>query len=145
MKSDEETMNANKSAVVRFNKEVIEGGDERAFHELVAPAFVNRTAPPGAPTGPEGMRYMFEQVLRPALPDMTVTIHDQIAEGDKVTTRKTIHGTHRQVFLGVPATNRRVAIDVVDIVRLEDGRYVEHWGYSTLADVLAGLAGAAGD
>jgi predicted ester cyclase len=139
MQRDEETNRANKAAVVRFNKDVIERGDERAFGELMAPQFINRTAPPGAPTGPEGMLFMFNQVLRPALPDIQVEIHDQVAEGDKVTTRKTIHGTHRGSLLGVAATNRRVAVEVIDIVRLENGRYAEHWGVSTLPSVLAAL------
>ena len=132
-------LNINKAAVVRFNREVIERGDETAFNELMDPAFVNRTAPPGMAPGPEGMRYMFEQVLRPALPDLVVTIHDQVAEGDQVTTRKTISGTHRGSLLGVAATNRSVAIEVIDIVRLQAGRYVEHWGVNTLPSVLAAL------
>jgi predicted SnoaL-like aldol condensation-catalyzing enzyme len=32
-----------------------------------------------------------------------------------------------------------VAIDVIDIVRLKEGRYVEHWGVNTLPSVLAQL------
>jgi predicted ester cyclase len=139
MRNSEETMRTNKTAVARFNKEVIEGGNERAFLELMAPEFINRTAPPGSPAGPEGMLYMFKQVLRPALPDIQVEIHEQIAEGDLVTTRKTIRGTLRGALFGVPATNKRIAIDVIDIVRLENGRYVEHWGLTTLPEVLASL------
>src|SRR6202022_2655849 len=99
MHDDEQTRMANKAVVVRFNKEVIERGDEQVFRDLMAPNFVNRSAPSGAPTGPEGMLHTFNQVLRPALPDLTVEIHDQIAEGDKVTTRKTIRGTHHGELL----------------------------------------------
>jgi len=40
-------------------------------------------------------------VLRAALPDLHAVIHDQIAEGDKVVTRKTFYGTHRGEFRGV--------------------------------------------
>ena len=140
MTTTQTTIERNKAAVIRFNRAVIEQGDEIAFHQLVAPDFVNRSAPPGAPTGPEGMLSTFNQLLRPALPDLAVEIHDQIAEGDRVTTRKTIRGTHRGELLGVPATGRAVAIEVIDIVRLRDGRYVEHWGVNTLPSVLAALA-----
>jgi predicted ester cyclase len=136
---ERETLDKNKSTVVRFNREVIERGDENAFRELVAVDFVNRTAPPGTPDGPEGLLHVFNRVLRPALPDLTVTIHEQVAEGDKVTTRKTISGTLRGPLLGVDATNQRIQIDVIDIVRVENGRYVEHWGMSTLSAVLARL------
>lgn len=139
MQINEETLAANKAAVRRFNYDVIERGDERAFHELMAPEFVNRTAAPGLPSGPDGMLHMFERVLRPAFPDLRVEIHDQIAEGDQVTTRKTIHGTHRGELFGIAPTNRRVSISVIDIVRLENGRYVEHWGVNTLSAVLTSL------
>ena len=128
MSAQEQTRIANKAVVVRFNKEVIEQGNEATFRELMAPDFVNRTAPPGAPTGPEGMLATFNRVLRPAFPDLSVEIHDQVAEEDKVTTRKTIRGTHRGELLGIAPTGKRVEIDVIDIVRLANGRYVEHLG-----------------
>ena len=130
---------ANKEVVRRFNIEVIQNGNEAAFRALMAGDFVNRSAPPQAPNGPESMWNTFETVLRPALSSLTVTIHDQVAEGDKVTTRKTIAGVHTGTLLGIAATGRAVSIDVIDIVRLRDGQYVEHWGINTLAGVLAAL------
>ena len=81
----------------------------------------------------------FQNVLRPALAGMKVTIHDQVGESDKVTTRKTISGTHVDTLLGIEATGKPVSIDVIDIVRIEDGRYAEHWGINNLSTVLAGL------
>jgi predicted ester cyclase len=135
------TTNENKAAVVRFNKEFIERGDEAAFRELVAPDFVNRTAASGMSPGPDGLLFTFNRLLRPAIPDLTVEIHDQVAEGDKVTTRKTIRGTHQGDLFGIAPTGKSVAIDVIDIVRLRDGKYVEHWGVNTLANVLAQLRG----
>lgn len=135
----DERLRENKTLVLRFNREVIELGNEAAFQELIDPAFINRTAPPGISAGPEGMRYLFNRVLRPALADLRVTIHDQVAEGDRVTTRKSISGTHRGTLFGVAATNRHVSIDVIDIVRIQNGRYAEHWGINTLPSVLASL------
>lgn len=132
----------NKEVVRRFNIEVIQNGSEADFHALMAPDFVNRAAPQGMPNGPDSMWHTFQNVLRPAVSNLVVTIHDQIAEGDKVTTRKTIRGVHTGTLLGVPATGRDVAISVIDIVRIHDGRYVEHWGLNTLANVLASLSKA---
>jgi steroid delta-isomerase-like uncharacterized protein len=141
MPSQEQLLKANKATVVRFNREVIEQGNEDTFHALMAPGFVNRTAAPGMSTGKDGMLFTFQRVLRPAFPDLKVEIHDQVAEGDKVTTRKTLRGTHRGELLGIPATDEAVSIDVMDIVRLENGRYAEHWSVSTLGSVLAALRG----
>lgn len=129
----------NREVVRRFNAEVIVDGERTAFEALIDPGFVNRSAPPGMPNGPESMWNTFQNVLRPALSELTVTIHDQLAEGDKVTTRKTITGIHGGTFLGIEATGLPVSIDVIDIVRVENGRYVEHWGINTLATVLAQL------
>jgi predicted ester cyclase len=139
MRDDQGPLRANKDVVLRFNREVIEQGSAAALEAIVAPDFVNRTAPPGLSAGRDGMWHMVDRVLRPAFPDLRVEIHDQIAEGDKVTTRKTIRGTHRGELLGVPPTNQEVAIEVIDIVRLAGGRYIEHWGMNTLAAVVASL------
>ena len=128
-----------KDVVRRFNKEVIENGNRAAFEALMAPQFVNRSAPEGAPDGAESMWTTFQTVLRPALSGLSVTIHDQIAEGDKVTTRKTISGRHVGSLMGVEATGRSVQIDVIDIVRIENGRYAEHWGINNLTSVLSSL------
>lgn len=128
-----------KAVVRRFNEDVIERGDRAAFEELMAPDFVNRSAPPGAPADGESMWNTFANVLRPAIARLKVTIHDQIAEGNKVTTRKSISGTHEGSLLGVEATGRPIRIDVIDIVRVEDGRYAEHWGVNTLPTVIASL------
>ena len=46
---------ANKDVVRRFNLEVIQNGDRASFEELMAPEFVNHSAPSGAPNGPESM------------------------------------------------------------------------------------------
>lgn len=108
--ADHDILERNKAAVRRFNRDVIEGGSASACAELMDPAFVNRTAPPGMPTGADGMLYTFNQLLRPALPDLRVEIHDQVAEGDRVTTRKTLHGTQRGPLFGVAATHRPIAI-----------------------------------
>ncbi|KRB57076.1 ester cyclase [Rhizobium sp. Root708] len=131
---------SNKEVVRRFNIEVIQNGNEDEFHALIASDFVNHTAPLGMPNGPQSMWNTFHNILRPALSDMKVTIHDQIAEGDKVTTRKTISGVHAGTLMGIPATGKEVAISVIDIVRVQHGKYAEHWGLSTLATVLAALA-----
>lgn len=132
---------AHKQVVRRFNEEVIAKGDRKAFEALMAPGFINRSAPPGSPNDAESLWRTFENILRPALAGLTVTIHDQIAENDKVTTRKTVAGVHSATLLGIPATGRPVAIEVIDIVRIEEGRYAEHWGLNTLGAVLAQLKG----
>jgi predicted ester cyclase len=126
----------NKSTVARFNKGFIEGGDQKIFDEIISPEFVNQTAPPGVPKGPEGVQYFFNHFLKPAFPDLKVVIHDQLAEGDRVTTRKSFHATHKGEFMGIPATNKPIVIDVMDIIRLKDNKFVEHWNVADIGSVI---------
>ncbi|MGY0040348.1 ester cyclase [Pedobacter sp. NJ-S-72] len=96
----ETQLKKNKAIIRRFNLEVIEQGNLESFKELMNDQFINRTAPEGIDNGPGGMIYTFNQILRPAFPDLKVTIYEQLAEGDLVTTRKTITGTHDGIFMG---------------------------------------------
>ena len=120
----------NKAIVTRFNKEFIEKGDVQAFEEIVAANFVNRSAATlNIPAGREGIKDYILDVLHKALVDIKVEIFDQIAEGDTVVTRKSISGIQVGEFLGRPANNEHVVMHAIDIVKLREGQYVEHWRY----------------
>ena len=130
------TTEKNKEIVLRFNREVIEQGNVATLEELVSPDVINHAAREGMPNGPESMRHFLLQVLRMGFPDIKVEILDQVAEGDKVTTRKTLHGTHTGEFMGIPPSNKRVTIQVIDIILLSQGRYAEHWGISNIPEII---------
>jgi predicted ester cyclase len=135
------TSQRSKDVVLRFNKEFIEQGNIDAFKAIMADDFVNRSAPQGTPSNADGMFYFFEKIIRPALSDLNVTIHDQVAEGNTVTTRKTISGVHTGELMGIPPTNKQVQINVIDMVTLKEEKYFEHWGQNNFSDVLRQLAG----
>lgn len=131
----------NKDIVCRFNKEFIEHANEQVFHDTIAADFINHTAPPGMPKGPEGVLYFFNNFLKPAFPDLRVEIYDQVAAGDKVATRKAFHATHKGEFLGIPASHKKIVLEVIDIVRLRDGKFVEHWNVLDLHGLLMQIKG----
>jgi len=131
----------NKAIVIRFNKEFLEQGSMTSFKELVADDVINHSAPPGSSKGPDGMLHFINDILRKGFPDMKVEILDQVAERDLVTSRKAISATHLGEFMGVPASNKKVVINVIDIIRLREGKYIEHWGMSNLADIIAQISG----
>jgi steroid delta-isomerase-like uncharacterized protein len=63
-----------------------------------------------------------------AFPDMTVTVEDVIAEGDKVVTRVTLRGTHQgETEEFGPPTGRQVELKGITISRIEDSKIVEEW------------------
>jgi predicted ester cyclase len=116
----------NKALVRRFVDEVQSGGNIDLIDEVCSPGFVNHSAPPGIPADREGLKIL-TAMFRGAFPDSHFTIENMVAEGDKVATRKTFHGTHGGDFMGMPPTGRVVSMGLIDIVRVSDGRVVEHW------------------
>lgn len=133
---------SNKAVVRRFNLEVIAAGDRAAFEALVAPDFINHSAPPEAPSDREGLWATFHNLLRPAFSSLQVAIEEQVAERDLVTTRKTISGIHTGALLEIAPTGLPVTIQVIDMVQIANGRYVAHWGMNSLAAVVARLRAA---
>lgn len=116
----------NKALVRRFVAEFQTGHDLGAIDRYLAPDFVDHSAPPGTPRDRSGVKAQFVMYFA-ALPDLAAHIHDQIADGDTVVTRKTLRGTHRGTLFGVPPTGRTISIEVIDIVRVHDGQLTEHW------------------
>ena len=131
--------NLNKTIVRRVNKEFIENGNMDTFNEIFEADFVNHTAPEGSPKNRDGVVYFFNHLLKPAFPDLTVEIHDMVAEGDKVTTRKSFHATHTGDFFGINPTNKKVVMEVIDIIELRNGKYIGHWGILDLHGVMTQL------
>jgi predicted ester cyclase len=116
----------NKQIVRRFVDEYQTGASASAFEELLDPQVLDHSRPPGVAAGAEGVRQQFD-AFRAAFPDFRATILDQVAEGDKVVTRKVFHGTHEGDLMGIAPTGRQVEITVIDIVRIRDGKIAEHW------------------
>jgi steroid delta-isomerase-like uncharacterized protein len=117
---------ANKAIARRFVDEYQTGRHGAVADELLADDFVNHADVPGLPNDKQGVKMLFAG-LHDAFPDFRAEILDQIAEGDRVATYKTFHGTHQGELWGIPATGRRVAFNLIDIVRIQDGRIAEHW------------------
>lgn len=129
------TQELNKAVVRRFNEAFIEQGVESVHDEIVAPDFVNHLESSGATTGREEGFFLFTKMFRPAFPDLKVIIHDQFAEGDTVVTRKSYRGTHQGEFMGMAPSGREVSIPVIEIIKLRDGRYVEHWANADMSQL----------
>lgn len=118
----------NKALFRRFIEEVFNKGNVSTIDEFLAPNFVEREVlPPGTPSGREGVKQL-TMMFRTAFPDFNVSIDDMIAEGDKIVARTTWSGTQKGEFMGIPSSGKRVSFNVIDIIRISDGKGVEHWG-----------------
>jgi len=62
-----------------------------------------------------------------AFPDLNHTIDAIIAEGDMVSTREALRGTHQGEFMGIPPTGKKFEMSAICLWRFSDGKLVEYW------------------
>jgi predicted ester cyclase len=115
----------NKAIVRRYwfefwNEKRIEVLDEIAVENVVF------HFPEGQAHKPSTLRIWFETALS-AFPDVQFTLHDEIAESDKVVSRWSYVATNTGSFLGRETTSIQVTDLGIDIFRIENGKIVEMW------------------
>jgi predicted ester cyclase len=112
--------------LVRKYFELINNKDLNAALTSISPDIVDHGLRPPMPQGMQGVRIFFNLQFA-AFPDMHATIEDMVMEGEKVTVRATVRGTHQGLFMGTPATGKQATWSLIDISRLVNGKIVEHW------------------
>ena len=110
-------------------------GELDAFGEHLAPDFVLH---PDDWRGADGLAEMVRG-YRSVLPDLTVRIDHQFAEGDYVATRFTVRGTHQGALMSEEPTGRTVEFSGITISRCADGRILEEWEYVDAIGLLGQL------
>jgi predicted ester cyclase len=129
-----------KAVARRVLEEAFPANDEDLLREVISDEFVNHEAPEGTPPG-LGSITMFMHLLNDAFSEQRWDIDDVIAEGDKVVLRCTHSGVHTGDFFGLPATGRRFAYRQMHIVRIVNGKGVEHWAVRDDASLMRQLTG----
>jgi steroid delta-isomerase-like uncharacterized protein len=116
------------NASIRRIYDLINAGDIDGLGQWFADDFVEREELPGAPSTKAGVLQFFRMLIA-AFPDFRMDVEDVITSGDKAVARVRVTGTHKGEFLGIPATGKSVAVNVIDIIRFgDDGLAQEHWG-----------------
>jgi serine phosphatase RsbU (regulator of sigma subunit)/ketosteroid isomerase-like protein len=125
----------NKALVRRFIEAQLEK-DLAALEEMMAPDFVDRSLMPGQEPDREGFKHSVAENVD-TFSDISYTIDDQIAEGDKVTTWYTGSSTHdRGPFMGIPPTGKRESFKGVFLHRIVGDKIVEEWSLNDALDVM---------
>jgi predicted ester cyclase len=137
----EDVMTATPEEVARtLIEEGFNQGNLEVAAGLTAPGLVEHQdfGPSHAP-GAEGVQAVIAS-LRRAFSDFRLTIEDLVdADGGAVWLRMVATGTNDGSFMGNAPTGRPIRIDVFDVIRVEDGRMVEHWGVPDRLGVLLQL------
>ncbi len=117
----------NKAYYRRFIDEVINKKNVALIDELVAPDYIEHDDVPGLPANRDGLKQLIGMMFS-GFPDHQTATDDLVAEGDTVVGRHTTTGTHKGEFMGIPATGKQVTVAEIHIVRIVNGKAVEHWG-----------------
>lgn len=114
-------------------------GDLKGVAYILADDVIDHSPVPGEHEGPE----KFAQIVgmfRAALPDVVMTVEDEIYSGDRVVHRWLVQGTHTGgPLLGVPATNQKIHLSGITIIRMEDGYFKERWTQLDMIGLLTQL------
>jgi steroid delta-isomerase-like uncharacterized protein len=114
----------NKAVVRRFFEELLSTDNLALADEILSPDFRFYFA--GSPDPMDLKRYKdFLAARRVAFPDRRFAVEDMIAEGDKVSARFTMRGTHNGELRGIAPSGREVTMSGIDIIRLKEGKMVE--------------------
>lgn len=132
--SPEET----KQLLERYVAEVWENGNLDALRDFLAADYRRHVSPTLPPLGLEEQTQRLAG-FRSAFPDIELTVEEVIAEGDRIAFRSTITGTHRGELAGLPPTGKQISVGLVDVIRVEDGRFAEQWGGPNMADLFRQL------
>src|SRR6185295_3610487 len=112
--------------------------DTSGFAELHTETYLQHSgrSPNGLAAQIENFRGIFSR-----MPDVEMRIEDRIIAGDKVVARCTFSATHTQPLQGIAPTGRRFVLRTIDIWRVENGKFAEHWDLVDFPGMLKQLRG----
>ena len=98
--------------------------DTAAFSEFTAEAYIQHSG--RSPNGLAALVETFRGVFA-RMPDVQMRAEDRIVAGDRVVSRMVLAATHTQPLQGIAPTGRRFELRTIDIWRVENGKFAEHW------------------
>ena len=112
--------------------------DVSAFPGIFAESYIQHSG-----RSPSGLSAQVEntQRLHAAWPDIHMQVEDRIVDADKVVARCLYAATHTQTVRGFAPTGRKITFATIDIWRVENEKFAEHWDLVDVAGMDKQLAG----
>ena len=120
-------MSEQNKAVFQKMMSALNSKDLTTLESVVADDFVDHDAMPGMAADREGMINMMYMFLG-AFPDLNITVNQWVAEGNLVVGAMTTSGTQTGEFMGMPPSGKKFSMSEMHMVRVANGKIVEHWG-----------------
>ena len=116
-----------KDALHDYHVQVWEQGQLAKARDFLATGFASHAAPFVDPRNGSEQKNLLP-LLHMAFPDLTSHEDALIVDGELAVIRWTITGTHKGELFGVAPTGRTITVSGMDMLRVVDGKFVEHWG-----------------
>jgi steroid delta-isomerase-like uncharacterized protein len=125
-------------AFVQRSVRFLNAGNMAEFLPTVHEDAVDHTGMPGQPPGRPGWEQRFG-MFAGAFSDAAFEVVQQVSHGDLVSGRYRFSGRHTGDLMGMPATDRSFDVSAIDMIRIRDGKIVEHWGLIDMPSMMAQL------
>jgi steroid delta-isomerase-like uncharacterized protein len=112
--------------------------DTGSFPQLFTESYIQHSG--RSPSGLHAQIESFQRILK-SMPDLQLRVEDRIIAGDKVVARNTYSATHTETIRGIPPTGKTFTFRTIDIWRIENGKFAEHWDLTDTVEVLNKLRG----
>ena len=117
-----------KERTQQFYDQVLNAHNPEAVDAFCTADFVDHNPDPGhSGKGTDDLKASLKEFFI-AFPDIHATPHFMIAEGDTVAIHLTMDGTNSGPMSGMPASNKRMSIDGIDIIVIKGDKASERWG-----------------
>jgi len=108
-------------------------GDYAAVYDVFAPDFISHVTPRVSPeavgTDIRSQEQKFWESARSAFSNMEFKVELLIESGDLIVSNWTLTGVHDgTAYYGIPPSGKPITINGTAILRMRDGKVVEHWG-----------------
>lgn len=120
------SLEENKALARRGFAEFVDKGSAGAVDELIAEDYRGHFSGMPLVEGREGFRQVVA-FWHTGLSDISSTIEDIFAEGDRIAVRVRFTATHSGEFMGIPATGRTLTFSGLNILRIAEGKLAEQW------------------
>ena len=128
----------NRALLRRYIEAVWDKQNPAAIDEFLAPDYKRHRSPTAPPLTREEQKQLLIG-FRDAFPDAQLTVEEIIAEDHRLAFRSTIRATHQGDLFGIAATDKPIKVGLVDVIHIENGKFVEQWGGPDLLDLVQQL------
>jgi predicted ester cyclase len=116
----------NLALLERYHREVWVRKDTASVPGYMAADFVSHSSAANSPRGGEPVKQFLEAFFA-AFPDLKSETTFNLVDGDRVVTAWVLTGTHSGPLFGIAPTGKPIRVSGIDVLRVKDGKFVEHW------------------